>query len=458
MRIYNTLARRVEEFEPISPPKVGMYTCGPTVYDFQHIGNFRTMVLSDLLHRVLEFDGYRVKTVRNVTDIDDKIIKNAGLRNQPISEFTKEYTDNFFKDLELLNVLPVDEVTFATSYVLKMIEYVKTLVEKGFAYVEKDGSVFFDISKFPVYGRLSRVEVDKLKTGTRTLSDEYTKETVQDFALWKAVGSQEREGYDSPWGRGRPGWHIECSVMSQDQLGESFDLHVGGRDLIFPHHENEIAQSEAKTGKPFVKYWIHGEFLLVDGQKMSKSLKNFYTLRDIVEREFDPLALRYFYLSGHYRTILNFTWEGLTGAQNSLVRLRRKIGALRRGLQGLTLQRAVGCAGYEQEFSERVNDDLNFPEALAVLWKLVDDESMPAKARLVSLQKFDQVLGLKLNEVMDREIKKEDLTVKIKALVEQRESLRAEKKFSEADEVRGRIENEGFALEDSPEGPKIFKR
>lgn len=445
VKFYNTLSRKIEEFIPINPPKVGMYTCGPTVYDYQHIGNFRTMALSDILYRTLKYNGFKVKSVRNITNIDDKIIKGATEKKLPISEYSKEYTRLFFEDTAKLNILPADVTTYATEYVAKMIGYVKELVAKGYAYVEADGSVYFDISKFPGYGKLSRLDKRSIKSGTRVLSDEYTKDDVQDFALWKSVRSDEREGYDSPWGRGRPGWHIECSVMSQDNLGDSFDIHAGGVDLIFPHHENEIAQSEAKTSKPFVKYWVHGEFLNVDGGKMSKSLGNFYTLRDIEKRSFGPLALRYFYLTAHYRTVLNFTWEALGNAQNSLGRLRNKVGALRQPFKGVVFKGAVGCAEYEQRFLGAINEDLNMPEALAVVWKLVDDQTMPAEARLASLLRMDKVLGLKLAELpAEKEIPGE-----VKKIMAKREKLRQGGKYSEADKIRDEITKMGYTVSDA---------
>ena len=288
MKIYNTLSHTIEEFKPLSGKKVLMYTCGPTVYDHMHIGNLRTFVFSDFLYRTLKFNGFEVTSVQNITDIEDKIIKKAAENNKTIDQITNEYYQYFINDTQELNVplkAPSDQPR-ATDYVEKMIKYIEALVNKGFAYVEKDGSVYFDISRFPNYGKLSRIDAKQLKTGTRTLSDEYTKDDAADFALWKSVSDSEF-GFESPWGKGRPGWHIECSTMSQDTLGNRIDIHTGGVDLIFPHHENEIAQSEAKTGEaPFVKYWIHGAHLLVDGGKMSKSLNNFHTLPYFKKKSF----------------------------------------------------------------------------------------------------------------------------------------------------------------------------
>lgn len=443
MKIYNSLSKSVEEFKPIKKGEVGMYTCGPTVYDYQHIGNFRTMVLSDLVHRVLEYNGYKVKTVRNITDIDDKIIGNASEKGVPIEKYSEEYTKIFFADAEKLNILPSDVTTYATEYVAKMVHYVEDLVKKGIAYVEPDGSVYFAISKFPGYGKLSGIKKSDLKTGTRVLSDEYDKENVQDFALWKATKSGEIQSYDSPWGKGRPGWHIECSVMSQENLGETFDLHLGGRDLLFPHHENEIAQSEAKTGEKFVNFWMHGEFLNVDDGKMSKSLKNFYTVKDIEEKGFEPLALRYFYFTAHYRKVLNFTWDGLESAQNSLSKLRSKIGALQQSLQDQVLQ-----TQYKQRFLEAVNDDLNMPKALAVVWKAAE------AGDLASVLEFDKVLGLRLNQAEQAQQVPQEVVV----LSDERERYRLEGKFEEADKVREKIEKMGYTVSDTAEGSRIGKK
>ena len=445
MKIYNTLTRRVEEFQPISPPNVGMYTCGPTVYNYQHIGNFRTMTFSDILRRTLIFNGYRLKAVMNITDIDDKTIKGASDNNVSLGEFTSKYTQIFFDDLKKLNIQPVDVVTKATDYVDQMVGYIEELVENGSAYVEKDGSVYFDISKFKDYGKLSGIENRELQTGTRVLSDEYTKDNVQDFALWKSV-KQDEVGYDSPWGKGRPGWHIECSVMSQKNLGDTFDIHAGGVDLLFPHHENEIAQSQAKTGKKFVNYFVHAEFLLVDGKKMSKSLNNFYTVKDIEEKGFDPMALRYLYLTAHYRKQLNFTWESLSGAQTTLNRLRSIVAGLRdeKERNVLSEEKLTKVEEYRNKFDIAMSDDLNTPEALAVLWEAVKS-NIPGTDKLDLLLSFDEILGLGLLQV---DGSKRQIPDEVKGLVEKREKLRLEGKFEEADKIRKEIEELGFPVQD----------
>lgn len=442
LKLYNTLNRRVEEFKPLNRPRVSMYVCGPTVYDYMHIGNLRTFVVFDVLHRVLLSDGFEVKFVQNITDIDDKIIKKSQAKNEPIAALVEEYTKYFFEDLKKLNILPANTYPKATEHIKEMVKFIEELLKKGLAYVEDDGSVYFDISKFPGYGRLSRLDKRELKTGTRILSDDYTKENIQDFALWKGVGQGEF-GYDSPWGRGRPGWHIECSVMSQQYLGETFDIHGGGVDLIFPHHENEIAQSEGKTGQPLARLFVHSEHLLIDGQKMSKSLGNFYTLRDIKQKGFEPLALRYLYLTAHYRDMLNFTWESLRSAQNALDKLRETIRAWD--------EPKIGCAEFEQQFKDAVNNDLNTPQALAVMWSLLKSD-YPASAKAKSLLEMDKVLGLKLEEYVAKPL---EIPIAVQKLIEQREKARSRMDFEKSDALRKEIVKLGFEIEDTPEGPKV---
>jgi len=442
LKLYNTLTRKIEEFEPLDPPKVTMYTCGPTVYDYQHIGNLRTMTLSDVLKRTLQANAYEVTSVRNITDIEDKIIKKAAEKGLSIEEFTRVYEKIFFEDLEKLNIEPVDVNPRATEHINEMVKYIQVLINKGLAYVEEDGSVYFDISEFPDYGKLSRIEKRELKSGTRTLSDEYTKDSIQDFALWKSVHPNEI-GYDSPWGRGRPGWHIECSVMSQQYLGDTFDIHIGGIDLLFPHHENEIAQAEGVTGKQFVRFWIHGEFLLVEGQKMSKSLNNFYTLRDIEDKGFEPLALRYLYLTAHYRDKLNFTWKSLEASQNALYNLRDLV----RDFD----EPKIGCAEYEQRFKDAINNDLNLPQAVAVMWEMIRSD-YPTSAKAQSLLQFDKVLGLDLQKYVS---KKREIPEEVMKLVNKREQARENKDFEESDKLRKEIAKLGFEVEDTPQGPKV---
>ena len=453
----NSLSRKKEKFAPIDPPSVGIYTCGPTVYDRMHIGNLRTFLLSDLLVRMLRLNGYETKSVQNITDLDDKIIKKAkewgGPAEKVIEKITREFTKRFLEDVQKINI-PLrrrEDQPKVTDFISKIRKYVKELVQKGLAY-ERDGSVYFNISKFPKYGKLSGVKKRELKSGTRTLSDEYTKNNVQDFALWKAT-AEDDIGFDSPWGRGRPGWHIECSVMSQDTLGDTFDIHVGGVDLLFPHHENEIAQSEGKTGKEFVRYFVHGEHVLVDGKKMSKSLNNFYTLDNLVEKGFDPLTLRYLYLTAHYRDPLNFTWESLNSAQSALNKLRSQVLAAKNQKKRTTLspEKQVKLDVFRKKFLAAINNDLNTPQALAVLWEMMKS-NIPSEDKYDLALFFDEMLGLKLAEPMAAERRP---TAEVKKLAEEREKLRSEGKFKEADKVRKKIQDLGFVVEDTGQGPEV---
>ncbi|OGH11328.1 MAG: cysteine--tRNA ligase [Candidatus Levybacteria bacterium RIFCSPLOWO2_01_FULL_36_13] len=390
MKIYNTLSRSIEEFKPLIDNQVKMYTCGPTVYDRMHVGNLRTFVLSDVLERALKLEGFKVESVQNITDVDDKIIKRAIESKKDLKEIADEFTKYFIDDVNKLNInWNSENQPKVSDYIEKIANYVKVLQDKGFAY-EKDGSVYFDISKFEDYGKLSGIKNVSLKTGTRVLSDEYTKDDVQDFALWKHVPEGELGSFESSLGWGRPGWHIECSVMSQDKLGDTIDIHLGGVDLIFPHHENEIAQSEAKTGKQFSRFFVHGAHMLVDGKKMSKSLKNFYTLDDIIAKGIEPLALRYLYFQTHWRQEMNFTWEALSASQNALNRLKRIVSKYD--------DPKIGCAELEEKFKTAVNNDLNMPQALAVAWETVNSD-YPSSAKKRSLLNFDEMLGLGLNSV-----------------------------------------------------------
>ncbi len=444
LKLYNFLTRNIEEFKPLSPPKVGLYTCGPTTYDFAHIGNLRTFIFEDILKRVLETDEYVVNRVMNITDIEDKIIKGAKEKGLGINEFSKPFEQAFFEDLARLNIKSANVYPKATEHIGHMIKYIEVLLENGLAYMEKDGSIYFDISKFPDYGKLSGVEKRELKSGTRILSDEYSKDDVQDFALWKSVKPDE-VGYDSSWGRGRPGWHIECSVMSQEYLGQSFDIHAGGIDLLFPHHENEIAQSEGKTGKKFVNFFVEGEHLLVDGQKMAKSAGNFYRLQDLEDKGFDPLSFRYLCLTAHYRDKLNFTWESLGAAQNALNNLRETIREWK--------EVKVGCAEYEQKFMEAVNNDLNTPQALAIIWDMVKS-GYPTSAKAESLLKMDQILGLGMDQILGKPL---EVPEEVRDLLGKRENARQAGDFNKSDEIRKKIKKMGFEIEDTPTGPKVKK-
>lgn len=448
MRIYNTLTRKVENFEPINPPNVGMYTCGPTVYDFMHIGNLRTFVLSDTLLRTLKYNGYKVKAVENITDIDDKSINRAKERREDVSEVAKEFTKYFLEDVAKLNISIEDIVSpRATENISSMVQIIELLLKKEIAYKGNDG-IYFAVDKFKDYGKLSGLDKRKLKKGARVQADQYDKENWSDFALWKFKKENE-PGWPAPFGEGRPGWHIECSAMSMKYLGENFDIHCGGVDLLFPHHENEIAQSEAATGKsPFVRYWIHGAHLLVDGQKMSKSQNNFYTLKDIEGQGFNPLALRYLYLQTHYRQEMNFTWEALEAAQNALNKLRKEISSWGKP--------EIGCAEFEQKFADAINDDLNMPEALAVVWELLKSD-YPTSAKAESLFKMDSVFGLDLehSRKLKVESRKLEIPEQVKKLIEEREEYRKGKRYHLADQWRNKIRKLGFNIEDKEEGTVI---
>jgi len=457
MKLDNTITHKKEQFKPLKKNLVSLYTCGPTVYDYAHIGNLRTHIFEDILKRALLFNGFKVRHIRNITDVDDKTIRKAIESNESLKVVTARYTKYFKEDTAKLNILPPDKFAPATLYIRDMIKIIERLIEKKFAY-EKDGSVYFKIKKFKNYGKLSQIGKRELKSGATVNVDEYDKENPADFVLWKAWTEKDRNVFwQSPWGNGRPGWHIECSAIAAKELGQPFDIHTGGVDLIFPHHENEIAQSEAAAGKKLADYWLHGEHLLVDNQKMSKSLKNFYTLADLEEKGFNPLSYRYFVMQAHYKSKLNFTWEALGAAENAL----NKIYDAARGLaspkigshSSLKLRRADG-AELEKKFKAAIDDDLNIPEALAVLWELLKSDNPPS-AKAETLLKFDQVLGLDIKKYLGKKIK---VPKNIIELVKKREAARAKKDWQLADKLRAKIEKSGFGVEDTGEGYKIMKK
>jgi len=450
MKLYNYLSKKVEEFKPIVDGKVGMYTCGPTVYDYVHVGNWRTFVFEDILKRVLKFNGLDVNQVMNITDIDDKIIKAAGEENIDFHTITEKYEKAFKDDLSKLNIIPADHFPRATENITSMIRIIEVLLEKGIAYKADDG-IYFSVEKFEDYGKLSGLEKRKLKKGARISSDLYDKENWSDFALWKFKKGGE-PSWPAPFGEGRPGWHIECSSMSMEYLGETFDIHSGGVDLLFPHHENEIAQSEAATGKKFVNYWLEGEHLLVDGQKMSKSLGNVYTLEDISKKGIEPLALRYLFLTAHYRSKLNFTWESLEAAQNALNNLRSEVASWDEPKIGRSdsesLQTRMRCAGFEKDFKNAIDNDLDMPRVIATMWEMVKSD-YPTSARHQSVLMMDKVLGLELDQ-----IRKAELPARAKELMDKREEMRKAGNFEGSDKLRKELLEMGVEVEDTPEGPK----
>lgn len=457
IRFFNTLTGKIEVFEPLKPGEVGLYTCGPTVYDYAHIGNFRAYVFEDLLKRFLIYSGYRVFHVMNITDVDDKTIRNSQAQGISLAEYTKKYIEAFFEDIKTLNILPADVYPRATEHIPEMVNLIKILLAKGYAY-EKDGSIYYSIARFPNYGRLAKIKPEELKPGARLEADEYEKESAHDFALWKK--RKEGEPYwDTELGPGRPGWHIECSAMSMKYLGETFDIHCGGVDNIFPHHENEIAQSEAATGKPFVRYWLHCHHLIVEGEKMSKSKGNFYTLRDLLQRGVDPLALRFLLLSTHYRKTLNFTFEALEQATASLQRLRDFQIELetRTFPDGQTDEVSQIIASARHDFREGLSDDLNISIALSAVFTLVKKvnlllqqgkiKSGDALALKGWLKEIDQVLGVL--PPPPRSLP-EEILEKIKL----REKARKEKNYPLADRIRQELLEQGILLEDTREGTR----
>lgn len=459
LTLFNTLTRKKEVFKPIKKGNVGLYTCGPTVYAFAHIGNFRAYIFGDLLKRYLKYKGFKVKQVMNLTDVDDKTIKGSRSEGISLDEYTKRYKRAFFEDIKVLNIEKADVYPEATKCIKEMIALVKKLLDKKIAYKSDDGSIYYDVSKFKDYGKLAQLKLKDLKVGARVKQDQYEKEEANDFALWKGYSKEDGDvGWESEIGKGRPGWHIECSVMSSKYLGETFDIHTGGVDLIFPHHTNEIAQSEGASGKKFVHYWLHNEHLLVNGKKMSKSLGNFYTLRDILKKGYSPMAIRLLLLSTHYRQKLNFTFKGLEGAKNSIERLDNFIFNLR-NIKETKDEHKVKALIKEAEskFEEKMDDDFNISEALAVVYDFVNKvyklkiSKKDAEKIIDLLKRFDSVLSV--IDFKKEEIPKEILELKIK-----REKARKKKDFDLADKIRDEISKKGYFIEDTPEGAKVKKK
>ncbi len=464
MKFYNTLHRKKEEFKPINKGKVFLYTCGPTVYDFAHIGNLRAFLFEDILRRYLEFSNYEVLHIMNITDIDDKTIRRSQEDNRSLIDFTDEFTQAFFDDLKVLNIFSAHHYPRATEFIPQMIEMIRKLEQSGFTYNTDDGSVFFKISKFSNYGKLANLNPDQLKSGERVAEDEYGKEEGRDFALWKGYKAEDGDvGWDSPWGKGRPGWHIECSAMSTYYLGQHFDIHCGGVDNIFPHHENEIAQSCAFSGEEFVNYWLHNEHLLVDGQKMSKSEGNFYTLRDLIEKKCSPSAIRYTLISTHYRSKLNFTFDKLDESQkciNKLRELKRRFDLIENGMVAEDGVNKTSVENMLSDFSEKLGDDLNISGSLGVLFTWVNEmfsgldqnkiDYKYAQSALAALKKIDSILGVIYE---DEEIESSEII----ELIGKRNRARDDKDWDAADAIRKELDSLGVVLEDTPEGT-IWKK
>ena len=474
LKLYNTLSKKIEDFKPLKPDVVTVYACGPTVYDYAHIGNFRTYIMTDILVRTLKHFGHTVKFVMNITDVghltsdadtgEDKMEKGAKREGKTAWDIAKFYTEAFLSDSKKLHLIEPDVRPKPTEHIKEQIAMVQTLLEKGIAYQIDDG-IYFDTSKRSDYGKLTGQNLQELKAGARVEVNPQKRNPL-DFALWKfspppADGKKRDMEWESPWGKGFPGWHIECSAMSMKYLGNQLDIHTGGMDLIPIHHTNEIAQSESATGvTPFVRYWVHGQFILVDGEKMAKSKGNFYKLSDIEERDFEPLALRYFYLTAHYRTFLNFTWEALAGAQQSLKELRSHVSNFNPAVGGsqrtaLSPEKLEKVDSFRQKFDEALANNMNMPQALAVVWEVVKS-NIPSQDKYDLLIDFDEVLGFGFKDITASE--QETIPDAVRQLADQREQLRKEGKFKEADEVRQAIEQKGYIVHDSPAGPQLKKK
>ncbi len=461
LKLCNTLTRKKEIFKPIKNKIVKLYTCGPTVWDFAHIGNFRAYICSDILKRYLKYKGYKVKHVMNTTDVDDKTIKGANKEGISLKEYTKRYEKAFFEDIETLNIDKADIFPRATEHIKEMIEIIKKLLKNKIAYKTDDG-IYFDISKFKDYGKLSHTKLKGLEIGKRVKQDQYEKEEAQDFALWKAYDKEDGNFvWKTELGDGRPGWHIECSAMSMKYLGEHFDIHAGGVDLIFPHHENEIAQSEASTKKKFVNYWFHNEHLLVDGHKMSKSLGNFYTLRDLLNKGYNPKAIRYLLLSAHYGVQLNFIEKAVKAADNSVQRLQDfmiKLKEIKNKINNKNIDKIIKKT--KKDFEDAMDDDLNISVALAHIFGFVKEVNTLMMKNKVGKNNTKKIINfmVKIDKVLGvLEEKEEKLSPELKKLIDEREKARKEKNYEKADKIRQQLKEKGVILEDTKEGVRWKK-
>ena len=479
MRLYNTASRKLEEFKPLKEGKVAIYSCGPTVYDYAHIGNFRAFLFADLVRRWFRFNKYQVTQVMNITDVDDKIIKKATAKGVTAQDITKEYEQAFYDDLATLNIERFDVHPRATEHIDEMVAMIQSLLDKGIAYKADDGSIYYSVAKFPGYGTFAHLDLAGMQEGARVKNDEYTKDAAHDFALWKAWDADDGEVYwETPLGKGRPGWHIECSAMSTKYLGSTFDIHTGGIDLVFPHHQNEIAQSEGASGKPFARYWLHNEHLLVEGKKMSKSLGNFFTLRDLLGKGIDPRALRLTLLSAHYRQQLNFTMEGLDGWERALRRIDDAylVSAPAADAAGpiadaITVADGAAPQGADRaiddirsQFKDALADDLNTSVALAAVFEMVKLANAaagmgPAGETLLAADKaalhdgladFYAVFGISLPEAVQ-------IPQDILDLAAQRETHRARKEWAQADAIRQQVAEQGYRIDDTDAGPSVVR-
>jgi cysteinyl-tRNA synthetase len=476
LKLYNTLTRRLEEFKPIDPPRVTMYVCGPTVYNFAHVGNFRTFVFGDLIRRYLEYSGYEVFQIMNLTDVDDRTIAAAAESGVRLEEHTEPFAQAFFHDRDYLRIRPAHVYPRATGYVGPMVELVASLVDRGLAYVGDDKSVYFAVGRFGDYGRLSQLDKRELKAGARVTSDEYSKDDVRDFALWKSAAPEDEQvgaAWDTPFGRGRPGWHLECSAMALTEIRERFgvqtlDIHAGGVDLVFPHHENEIAQSEGATGQQFARFWLHGEFLFIKGTKMSKRFGNTLTVRDLQEEGIDATAVRHLLFSTHYRQQLNFTDEALVSAKDGVQRLadfRSRLvetaGDAKASDDGPLPSAAPSeVTEFDEAFRHALDDDLNAPQALGALFTFVrvanrrlDEGSWEGVEASAALEALDRVMDV-LDLLPDAPTVADDLRVWIEGKIAERAEARRAREFARADAIRAEIAARGIELEDTVQGTR----
>ena len=470
LKVYNTATRSVDKFEPLEQGRVRVYACGPTIYDHAHIGNFRSFLFFDLVHRYLEWCGYEVCFVMNLTDVDDKVIEAASREGVSLEEHTRPFGEVFLADSTVLGIRPADVYPRATKYIDRMVDFVKRLVASENAYSADDGAVYFAIDSFSAYGKLKGIDTSTLKVGARVDHDEYDKEDARDFALWKAATEEDETvgaAWDSPWGRGRPGWHLECSVMSMTELGDTLDMHLGGEDLIFPHHENEIAQSEAATGRPFVRNWLHVKHLFVEGQKMSKSLGNFVTLRELLDEGYDPASIRHLLISSHYRGELNFTRQGLQASGSAVQRLldfehrleEVPINDLAKESQLPDLARSA-----LDSFKMAMDNDFNSADALAAIFILVSEVNAELDLHpaiigadrdqvLNALRSMDGVLGL-LEVAHTSRVVDDEVTAWVERKLEERAKARANGEYAAADVIRKELEERGILVEDGPTGTR----
>jgi cysteinyl-tRNA synthetase len=444
IQLYNTLSRKKEVFKPLKAGEVSMYHCGPTVYNTPHIGNYRTFVTNDLIRRVFEYNNYSIKQVMNITDVDDKTINGSKAEGLSLHDFTSKYEKLFLEEIESLNIKTPEHLTRATDYIESMVRLVSTLLDKNIAYVAKDG-VYLAIDKVKDYGALANLDLTKV-TKERISNDEFDKENPRDFSLWKFKTEEDDSNYwQAPFGEGRPGWHLECSTMAMDVLGATIDIHTGGADLIFPHHTNEIAQSECVSGKQFVHYWMHIAFVNVGNEKMAKSKGNFFKLSELLDQAISPLSYRYWLLTAHYRSPVNFTFEAVHGAQNALIRLMKTVVSYPKG------GKVIG--EYKDKFQSCINDDLNTASALALAWELIADTKQNDADKRATLLDFDRVFGLKLDTVPEPST--EEVPPEILALGEAREEARKNKDWEKADALRKEIEDRGYMVKDGADGVEI---